>query len=162
MAANINSAEGRIGGSAVAAKVNFGCHSAAGKVTQLWRGAVSARKCGQRSGQWCVPRHISSRPTGHGKASQESLILRFIEPRTARFSTTHRRAKIKVNAAVFGCVPRPRMPAVASEKQHVSGLKTHRQSRLRRAVGVEEQLSVPGSSASRPDSNASSLNSSAQ
>ena len=27
-------AEGRIGGSAVAAKVNFGCHSAAGKVTQ--------------------------------------------------------------------------------------------------------------------------------
>ena len=33
MAANINSAEGRIGGSAVAAKVNFGGHSAAGK---LW------------------------------------------------------------------------------------------------------------------------------
>ena len=41
VAANINSAEGRIGGSAVAAKANFGGHSAAGKVTQLWRGAVS-------------------------------------------------------------------------------------------------------------------------
>ena len=40
MAANINSAEGRIGGSAVAAKANFGVHSAAGKVTQLWRGAL--------------------------------------------------------------------------------------------------------------------------
>ena len=39
MAANINSAEGRIGGSAVAAKVKFGGYSAAGKLTQLWRGA---------------------------------------------------------------------------------------------------------------------------
>ena len=40
MAANINSAEGRIGGSAVAAKVNFGGHSAAGKLTQQGRGAL--------------------------------------------------------------------------------------------------------------------------
>ncbi len=36
VAANINSAEGRIGDSAVAAKVVFGGHSAAGKLTQLW------------------------------------------------------------------------------------------------------------------------------
>ena len=49
MAANINSAEGRIAGSAVAAKVNFGGHNAAGKLTQLWRGALSGPLLGKRA-----------------------------------------------------------------------------------------------------------------